>query len=317
MRHRLRAAPCLLIFVLLLAMGGCDAPNPNAGTPTSGRLILYVDEMYAPLIQEMADTFMVRSPNAKVEIHPLSARAAVEELINRQVRSAPIADTTATVASILGRGLLADERNASTQGELNLQEYEIGYDAIALVVAQENPLRETTLGRLQTALKSGPAYPLSLDSTVPAASVQYLLPDQNSSTFMVFRSKVLGDSNISAPVRYFASGDSVVDKAAAGEGIGVIGWYRAHRDSSRVRTLLVGHTDSSGRYMAPVRIHVSTLVTDTYPLKQPIVGYTFAPINSLAVGFLAWLAKSQDAQYFLANRGIQPRNVKLRLVMPQ
>ena len=46
------------------------------------------------------------------------------------------------------------------------------------------------------------------------------------------------------------------------------------------------------------------------------MGYTLAGTRSLAVGFLAWLSKGQDAQYYMANHGLQPENVKIRIVIP-
>jgi hypothetical protein len=88
----------------------------------------------------------------------------------------------------------------------------------------------------------------------------------------------------------------------------------AHRDSTRVRPLNLGFTDSTGTFHPPVRVHPTSLVTDAYPLKQPLVSYTFALTNSLATGFLAWLSRSQDAQYYLAYHNMQPENVRLQLV---
>src|SRR6185295_2393919 len=99
------------------------------------------------------------------------------------------------------------------------------------------------------------------------------------------------------------------EQAAAGNGVALMGWWAAHRDSARLRALRIGFTDSTGSFNPPTRVHPTSLVTGIYPLKQPLVGYTFSLTNSLAVGFLAWLAKSQDAQYFLGNHDVLPANV--------
>ena len=118
-------------------------------------------------------------------------------------------------------------------------------------------------------------------------------------------------------MEHAATRDSLLDAVASGEGVGLLGWTTAHRDSARLRTLAVGFVDSTGTWHPPAPVHPTMLVTGAYPLKQPLVGYTFSSNNSLAVGFLAWLAKSQDAQYYLANHGMQPENVKIRIVMPE
>jgi hypothetical protein len=303
-------------LVLVLALAACEAPNPNANTPTSGRLILYVDEMYAPLISALRDTFQLRSPNAKIEIRVVPARGAIEGMLRDEVGMANRTDTTASVAAVIGRRLLDDEQRAVSQSGVELNTFVIGYDGLVAAVASGSPMRRTTLERLRNALKSPPGYPLGLDSGGGSGTTQFFVPNQNSSTFMIVRRELLADSNIVAPVRYFTTSDSVVDQAIAGNGIALLGWYRAHRDSVRLRALEMGHNDSLGRYIPPVRVHPSTLVTNTYPLKQPLVGYTLAPVNSLANGFLNYLARSQDAQEYITLQGLQPENMRLSLVVP-
>jgi DNA-binding transcriptional LysR family regulator len=304
------------IAILAIAVLGCEAPNPNANTSTSGQLILYVDEMYAPLIKALADTFMVRSPNAKIEIRSVPARMAVQGLLDMQARKIPITDTTASVAAIIGRKLLPDEHDLITAAELNEKEYVIGYDGIAAVVPLSSSLKETTLERLRQAISSPTPTVSMLDSTAGGEPLRFILPDQYSSTFQVVRSTLLKNANPAAPARYYSTGDSVLNAVAAGEGIALTGWYVAHRDSARLRALKMGYTDSGNVVHFPVAVHPSSLVMGLYPLKQPLVGYTFSLTSSLAVGFLAWMSRSQDAQYFLTYRNFQPENVKLRLVVP-
>jgi ABC-type phosphate transport system substrate-binding protein len=303
-------------FLLMAAMAvGCDAPDPNANTPTSGRLILFVDEMYAPLIRALADTFMLRSPNAKIEIREAPARMALQGLLDMQARSTGT-DTSASVAAVLGRRLLGDEQQVITEAELNTKEYVIGYDGLVLAVPVASPLQSTTMEQMRAALSSQSPTLSTLDSTAPATPLRFLLPNQNSSTLPVVRALLPGDS-VAAPARYFSTGDSSVAAAAADEGIAVVGWSTMHRDSTRLRALNIGFTDSTGEFHPPVRVHPASLVTGAYPLKQPLVGYTFSLTNSLAVGFLAWLTRSQDAQYYITYRNLQPENVKLRLVLPE
>lgn len=305
----------LMTPMLLVVCGACDAPDPNVNRPTSGRLILFVDEMYVPLVSALADSFMVLSPNAKIDIQPAPARMAVEQLINTQIANARGSDTTASVAAILGRRLIADEVAAIDKSRLELREYLIGHDGLAFVVPGDSPLRSTDLSWLRNTMSSPNARFSQIDSIGGDAPVRFLVPDQNSSTFMVLRRSILGDSNIAAPARYFQTGDSVVDAVAAGEGIGVIGWYAALRDTGRVRALRVGYTDSTGKYSAPVGINAATLVTMTYPVKQPLIGYTMALNNSLATGFLAWISLSGTPQRYITEQGLQAQNIKYRLDM--
>lgn len=307
----------LLVALVAMTVAGCEPPDPNANTPTSGRLILFVDEMYAPLVRALADTFALRSPNAKIEVHSVPARMAVEELLRADVGPAARRDTTASIAIVIGRRLLKDEQQAIDDARVQLNSYVIAHDGLVFVVPIASAIEATTMERLRVALRGTEDNSMTLDSANSTPVKQFTVPNQNSSTFMELRRQLLNDSNIAAPVRYFASSDSVVEVVVAEGGVGILPWYRAHRDSARIRPLRVGHTDSLKRYIEPVRVHPATLVTNTYPLKQPIVGFTLAPTNSLANGFLTWLARGQDAQYFLVYQGLQPENVKLDLVMPE
>jgi|GEM_PF-2055114 len=313
-----RRALGILVGLVALLQIGCEAPNPKANTPTSGKLILYVDEAYAPTIRALADTFAKRSPNAIIDVRSVPARTAVQNLLTADIQDTSGADTAAVTAVVIGRRLLADEREAAKRITFEMKEYLLGYDGIAVVVPASSPLNSTRLEHLRRALTS-PQGGALLDS-LPAAGgapVRFLLPDQNSSLLPVISSAVLKDSAVTAPARYFSSSDSVMGAVAAGEGIGIMGWLRAHRDSATVRTLAIGFLDSTGTWHPPAPVHTTTLVTDAYPIKQPLVGYTFSLNNSLAIGFLAWLSRSQDAQYYLANHGVQPENVKIRIVMPE
>lgn len=321
MKEKRMTARSLQLFAACLAglltlLSGCDAPHPNTNTPTSGSLIVYTDEIYAPLIKSLADTFMLRSPNAKVDIRPIPARAGVQALLDAIGRDTSSVDTGTTYAIVIGRKLLPDEQDAMVKGGLDVKEYIIGHDGLAVVVPTGSPLRHGTVENLRRALTSSAPSLSMLDSSAGGEPLRFILPDQNSSTYAVVHG-MLGADKMTAPAYYFAQGDSVLQGVVDGKGVGVLGWYPAHRDSARTRTMWLGYIDTLGKAHPPAAVHVTSLVTGAYPIKQPLVGYTFSGTRSLAVGFLAWLSKSQDAQYYLAHQGIQPENVKIRIVLPE
>src|SRR5688500_5550619 len=118
----MRVTACIAVL-LAAALGACEPPDPNANTPTSGRLIVFVDEMYAPLIDALKDTFALRSPNARIEVHAVPARMAVEELLRAEIGTTVRLDTTATVAVVIGRHLIDDERKAIEDANVVLNTY--------------------------------------------------------------------------------------------------------------------------------------------------------------------------------------------------
>ena len=271
---------------------GCDSQNTERNTATSGRLLVLVDEMYEPLIRELADTFMSRTPARTITVQPLLARTAVQELVNRYLTDSIIADTTTRVALILGRELLEDERKIIQERGLGegLIEIPIAYDGLAVVVPQSSPLRETTRERLEAALQTKNRTANDLQDGAGTEVLRFIFTDPNSSAYSIVKGSLLKSGEPSSPARYFRTSDSVLEAVATNEGIALMGWYPAHQDSTRVQTLKMGFTDSIGLIQPPTPVHTVTLVMDKYPLKLPIVGYTFASVNSLANGFLTWLA---------------------------
>ena len=307
-----RSIVLLLIAGLQLLLSSCGEQDPKLNTATSGRLLVLVDEMYEPLIRELADTFMSRTPARTVTVQPMQPRAAVQELINRHLSDTIASDTAISVAIIIGRELLEDEQQAIRERQLNLLDKKIGYDGLAVVVPTSSPLQETSLERLKDALATPDRTANAFQEGTGNEVQRFLFTDPNSSAYSFIRSFLKIDSGSTGPARFYKTSDSVLDAVARGEGIAVMGWYPAHRDSTRVRTLKMGFTDSANVQHPPVPVHTATLVMKQYPVKLPIAGYTFSGVNSLANGFLTWLAVGQDAQEELARRGIEPENLRFR-----
>jgi hypothetical protein len=303
---------------LMFAAVGCDLPDPKANTSTTGRLVLFTDEIYAPLLTALADTFMRQRPDAHVEVRRGSAREMVQKFLDFQFIDSTSRDTGAVAALIIGRQFLSDEETKVSEGKFDKKEYPLGFDGIAVAIPVASPMKYTMVDGLRRSLQRlNPAGGM-LDSTGSSGQAnRFLLPDQNSSTYQVVRRLLLGDKDIVAPARYFSSSDSVVDRVAAGDGIGIVSWYASRRDTQRVRTLAVGFIDSAGLLHNPVYVHPTSLVRDAYILKQPLTGYTFALDRSLAVGFLAWMARSNDAQNYLAFKGGLQPVIRMRLILPE
>ena len=110
----------LIATLVLFLLSGCEPHDRNKNSPTSGRLLLYVDEMYAELIRPLADSFTTSyAPDMSIDIKRLQARDAVEELINQHVTDTLSSDTLAAVGIIIGRELLEDERAIIAERKLS------------------------------------------------------------------------------------------------------------------------------------------------------------------------------------------------------
>ncbi|MCB0710710.1 MAG: substrate-binding domain-containing protein [Ignavibacteriae bacterium] len=315
MKHHQTMSTLALVCLFALIVLGCEAKDPSKNSPTSGNLILYVDEAYENLIRPLADSFTTNhAPDMNIEIRTVQARDAVEELINLHIAhlaDTSTVDTAAAVAIIIGRSLLEDEKKviADRHLEKGLMDIPLAWDGLAIVVPNDSPLQETTVERLKESLTKENRTLSSLQETKGSNAPRFIFPSANSSSYAYVRNRLLNGGEPATPARWVETTDSVLDQIANGEGIGLMAWYPAHLDSLRLRTLRVGYTDSTGAVQPPTRIHPASLVMNKYPMKLRIVGYSFSGIKSPANGFLSWLARSDVAQHEMGKIGLEPENV--------
>ncbi len=316
-RDNMRTTPLLLLSTLLapLFIVGCQEHDPSLNTPTSGHLILFVEAEYAPLIRPLVDSFQLRTPSTSIELREIEARAGVQEFLNAFITDTTRSDTSASVALIIGRRLLDDEREAivSRGLEPRLHELTIGYDGIAVAVAESSSLKETTVARLTEALATKSRPESTLQEGAGSTPIRFLFGPANSSSYAFVRDNLLGDlESPEGGARWIGDRDSLLDMVAAGEGVAIGGWYSLSDSSRGIRTLALGGIDTNGVESRPVPVHISSLVMNLYPLETPIVGYALGNRNSLGNGFLSWIALSGDPQQYIANRGVEPENVRFR-----
>ncbi len=306
------------IFLFLCAtivLIGCGEHNPNVNTPTSGRLLLFVEAEYAPLIRPLVDSFQARTPSTSVEVREVNAREGVQLFLNTYLADTARSDTSVSVALIMGRRLLVDEGEAIRSRALDgqLHELTIGYDALAIAVPENSALKETTVENLKRALATEKRTGSTLQEGGGSAPIRLLFPSQNSAPYTFVRDSLLdGAESPASDARWVENRDSLLDMVAAGEGIAIGGWFPLSDSGRGIRTLAMGGVDSNGTATKPVPVHITSLVMDLYPLEFPIVGYALGNRNSLGNGFINWIALSGDPQQNIANRGVEPENVRFR-----
>lgn len=302
--------------IIALGLSACgESGGPRSNTATSGRLLVYVEEGYGPLVRALADSFKLRAPDVAIEIRETTARAAVRDMLDARIADTAAYDTSAAIAIIIARPLLDDERRVITERryERTLLELPIAKEALAVVVPRDAPLQETTVEKLRQALLAEERTGAMLGDGGGTTPLRFIFPSANSGAYAYVRDELLGDGKDPAqPVRWVDRSDSIALLVGAGEGIGLIGWSVALRDSGLIRALKVGSVDSLGAVTAPTRIHITSLVMGLYPLKIPVIGYTLAEANSPANGFLSWVAQAGDAQQWLVGQGLEPENVRFR-----
>lgn len=303
----------ILALSITLALASCGEQNPNVNTATSGRMILLVEEGYADLFEGFADRFEERVGSATIEVRSVTARAGVEEMINTFLADTARSDTAVSISLIMARDLLPDERQLLEERNLaeRLSTVLIGYDGLALAVAEQSPIEEGTVDGLRLALDREDPTANDLMPGGPTTTLRFLFGSPNSGPYAFVRDSLLDSdsSRPAAPASWVDDPSELVAKVAAGEGVGISGWYLLSDSTAGIRTLRMSRTVGSGE-RAPVRVHVTSLVMGIYPMKIPIIGFTLGPTNSLGNGFLQWVGLSEEPQRELATIGLEPENVR-------
>ena len=310
-RHGLRSLILGTLLLPLLVIA-CGEHNPRTNTPTSGRMVLFVEAPYAPLFTRFAEQFGTRVGSATIEVRPVSARAGVEALINGYLADTAHPDTAVSYGLIIARRLLDDEQKLLVDRGIDnlLKETLIAYDALALGVANDSPIEEATVEGLRSALALADPNGNDLIAGGPTTSVRFHFPSPNSSSYAYVRDSLLSDSaSPRAPAIWHDDPAAMLAAVTAGQGIAIDGWYTLSDSTDGIKTLRIGGGSSEGDGR-PVRAHTTSLVMKLYPMKLPIVGYTLGATSSLGYGFLRWVGLSEGPQRELATIGLEPENVR-------
>jgi len=306
----------------LTLLGGCGDTDFSETASNTGRLVVYADEAYAPLIRTLADTFMVNNPKARIEVRVASARQSLQGLLDALAAADPGVDSVTAVA-VVARPLLEDEQNAvnriqkESKGDIEFKRYLLAYDGLGLVLPLSTTIRYAIREGTMQAMASRTPRLGMIDSSSSTTPIAFVSLDGNSSIYQIVRSNLAGGKTPVAPIYTYSTSDSVLEAVANGKGIGLMGWWRARRDSARVRALPMAYIDSIGVLRSATVSHPITLAGNAYPVKIPLTGYTFAPYRSLGVGFLVWMERNIQAErYFTYTALMQPANAKISVSLP-
>jgi phosphate transport system substrate-binding protein len=278
----------LAFFVILTALAlwlGAPAPSPAAAVTLQ---VKGSDTIGGKLGQDFAHDFGARHPEVEVKWEALGSGTAFVGLL----------DGSAQLGAA-SRGVKENELTEARKLGLELREFVIGYDGIAVIVHPGNPVAELTIAQLSDLFTGkvrswrevgGPDLPVHLISR-----------PSYSGTFSFFRDKVLRRGNDKGPEDYAASAEfieengAILDKVAREPGaisyVG-IGWV-----TPAVKT--VGVAAKPGQ--PAVKASVATVRTGTYPVYRPLLMYSRGEPHGPAREMLAFILSSEGQKIVAKN----------------
>ncbi len=292
-----------LVPVLLAAfLSGCE-PEKKYST-TEGSTVFECDEAVLPVMKLVAEDFQRSYEKARVGLRSVEGRVAVADFAADSMRHIVIA-----------RELNSEERAALKGGKIELQEYNIALDAIAVIGHRDNPLKELRMGQLDSIFAGEVTH---WPGKRGGAPIDIAIADINSSTNEVFRNLVLGGRPITQSATPFSSSEKLVDYVATHrDAIGIVGlsWLRGKEQDLRVFNLdnpkiPPDSTQHAGTFYAPVQAHI---YRKYYPLTRPIYIYNREVLFDVGYGFISYVTSATGQKVFL-NNGLVPATMPIRLV---
>jgi phosphate transport system substrate-binding protein len=291
----------LLLTALLVAITGCQ-PERKYST-TEGTVTIECDESVEPVLRQVADDFHRSYEKGTILLRTVQAREAVANFALDSARRI-----------VTARGLNREEREALKRLKMDLSEYRIALDAVAVIGDPGNPLKQLRMGMLDSIfsgmLKRWPGR--------TGASIIVAAGDVNSSTNEVFRNAVLQGRPILPEARLFTSSRELVDFVrTTPNAIGIVGlaWLRGYDRELRIFALGSpgGRPDSTqlpGQYYSPVQANVHR---GYYPITRPVFIYSREVLRDVGYGFISYVTSATGQKIFLES-GLVPVTMPVRLV---
>ncbi len=295
--HRLGFVRLPLVLTAVLAAGAVTgATGATTPAPSTNAAVLQVkgsDTIGGKLGQELARSFMERHPGVTVKWEALGSGTAFVGLL----------DGSAELGAS-SRAVKESELAEARQRGIELREFVIGYDGIAVIVGPDNPVTELTVAQLAD-LFTGKIRNWS-EVGGPDLAVHVITRPSYSGTYSFFRDKVLRRGNDKGTEDYVAGAEVIEENGAlvkrvAGERGAVsyagIGWV-----TSEVKAL--GVAPRSGQ--AAVHASIDTVRTGTYPIYRPLLMYSRGEPRGAARDLLAFILSGEGRAMVARNDFVAP-----------
>ena len=240
-----------------------------------------------------AEHYQRFNPGVEITVIGSSSGAGIGELINGSIEivnsSQPLSEREIKLAARRGR---------------NPRAHIVGYDALALYVHKDNPLRSLSIPELAQIFAEGgkTTHWTDLGVEVPTCKQQRIMlfgRHNTSGSHNFFRSSVLGKEVYKSDVRNLFSPEEVVDHVTKNPcAIG----YGSHTYAHEHVKMVCVSKDQGGACVKP---NVETIVDKSYPIIRPLYMYTNGKPKAGIQAYLDWILNA-EGQCMALKEGFAP-----------
>jgi len=299
-------------FCLLVLVAGCSRGDKGAprSTPTTGLTTIWVDETFAPIVNQEIEVFEGIYKYASVIPWHVSEVQALNALLR---------DSTQLALST--RKLTPAEHEFLRSHQRVAREIHVATDALAIIVHPSNPCVRVTTGQLKDIFTGKLVFWNQLDPSFPRDSIKVLFDHPESSTVRYMVQEIAGTTQLAPSLAGLGGNAQVLDYIKdVPNSMGILGvsWVSNTRDTSMlsfrdsIKVLEVSRA-SVALYSNSFFPYQYYMATRDYPLLRDVYLILSEPWNGLATGFASFMA-SDRGQRIILKSGIFPATQPIRAV---
>jgi phosphate transport system substrate-binding protein len=302
--------------MLLIALStGCHRKQADSAAPadelslsTSGKVTMYVDESFQPLLSSAETTFEHIYKNADVTFRYVTEAEAVQRFLNYE-----------TPVTFLARRLTNSELKDRKERGFVVQQLVIAKDAVAFVVNATNPDSLLTQRQAIDLLSAKTNNWNQLSTTNPSGNVNVVFQKNNSSTATFIRDSVLKGNALPQNSYALNTHKEVLDYVKKNTGalaVVALNWVSDADDPevaetlSGVRVLSISSSAKPDAYYKP---NLASIRENRYPFTRSMYMINGEGRTGLGTGFASYLA-SDPGMTLIERFGLVPYKDPVRVI---
>jgi len=233
------------IAAALVAVGLC-AGAAQAGDPN--KIVVDGSTTVGPIAKAFAGYYMKLHPDVTITVSESGSGNGAKSLIN-----------AACDVATMSRPMKLSEKNAAKDAGILPIEHIVARDGIAVIVSQQNPVKNLTIDQIQKIYAGETRNWKELGG--PDQAIVMITRDTNSGTYETFEEKVLGGKKITPKAEYANSNGAIRQRVmSTPAAIGYVGIAF----TEGVKAVTVND----------VPVSEATVLSGKYPIARPLFMYT-------------------------------------------
>ncbi len=289
------------VVPLALLLFACELPVEK--NLKKGELSALVSEPYAVLLQQQAEEFHRLYRETKVVIAATTTREAIVRMLNDTVR-----------VICIERQFNEEERAAFQAAEVGTVETKIAEDALAVLVSQQNPMRNASLATLKDIVSGAKTSWSEVPESKWSGPIELVLTGRNSGTYELLTRHFLKLANEPTPAHVAETSRGVLEYVDSHpQALGIVSSAALQDSLPNIRVLSLEAADSIAAGRPFVMLHQANIHRGFYPWHFPVYMYRLQEFTGIALGFTAFVA-SAPGQKMLLEAKLVPATMPVRIV---